>query len=254
MTTESTRILVVDDNEMSRNVIRYRLMKEGLDVVPLASGEEALQAVDEGSVGLIFLDLLMEGLSGLDVLARLKADDEHRDIPVVVVSGVEDTTAPAESLAAGAADFLPKPVKAATLMEIVSDLLGPSDAQIDSHAPNPAALPVLDPAAIDQLSSDYGADKAQEFVFRFRELAPDQLEAVIEVAQAADGTDHWRRGASALKGSARTIGLMRLATTCRVVERALDDNRLDDAIAATGALEGELDTALAALADRPAAV
>jgi CheY-like chemotaxis protein len=57
------RILVVDDNAMSRKVIAYRLQKDGYDVAAAASGPEALALVENGLVDLIFLDLVMEGMA-----------------------------------------------------------------------------------------------------------------------------------------------------------------------------------------------
>ena len=108
-------ILVVDDNVMSRKVIQHRLEKDGYTVVLAESGQQALDIIKTSPVGLVFLDMIMDGVSGLDVLAMLQADEKFRDIPVVIVSGSEDAGVEGQCLAAGARRFLHKPVLAAVL-------------------------------------------------------------------------------------------------------------------------------------------
>lgn len=117
-------VLVVDDNLMSRKIIILRLEQDGYVTSAANSGAEALEIVERENVDLILLDLLMEGLSGLDVLNTLKGDDRFKDIPVVIVSGVEEVDAVQNCLNAGASDFLEKPVKAELLKEVVGDLIG----------------------------------------------------------------------------------------------------------------------------------
>ncbi len=254
MISKNSRVLVVDDNPMSRNLIKYRLEMDGIDVVPLSSGEEALDAVKQGPVSLIFLDLLMDGLNGLDVLWALKADAASQGIPVVVVSGVEDAATADEVIHAGAADFLPKPVTASVLSEIVVDLLHLKQAKTaDSDvALDPNDYPVFDPAATAQLVKDYGADTVNGFAARFTDLAPEKLGAILAAEMAGDA-DAWRRAVSALKGGARTLGLARLATACRIVERALDGGDTDQAAKTTATLRDHLTAALAELDAHPAA-
>lgn len=251
------RVLVVDDNEMSRKLIQFRLEKDGYGVDVAASGEEALGVVESGPVSLIFLDLVMEGMSGLDVLGTLKADDRHRGIPVVIVSGVEDADAVDQCLAAGASDFLPKPVKPAILQEVVADLLGPAPAA-DAGAGQEtgidlAGLAVFDTTFISQMVSDYGKDTAVGFINRFLDLAPAQGQAITAAAESGDALE-WRRTVSGLKGGARTLGLAQLAGVCREIERALTNDQADDAQNTTGTLGGHLERALNALRDHAAAM
>lgn len=249
MITQHPRVLVVDDNEMSRNLIKYRLEMDGIDVVSLSSGEEALEAVARGTVSLIFLDLLMEGLGGLDVLRTLKADERYQNIHVVIVSGVEDVASADAALAAGATDFLAKPVTTSTLSEIVVDLLplasGAGGTESEA-ALDPDTFPVFDPIPLAQLVKDYGAETVNGFIFRFQDLAPEQLGAVV-AGKASGDAGEWRHAASALKGGARTLGLARLATVCRVVERALDRGLAEDAVQATDTLSHYLGAALVEL-------
>lgn len=260
----SSRILVVDDNAMSRKVIAYRLQQDGYDVVDAASGAEALAIVENGPIGLIFLDLVMEGMGGMEVLGALKSEKATSGIPVVIVSGVEDRDAIADCMAAGAKDFLPKPVMAAVLQEIAADLVGPSPtaptddadkatpAVADEADVDIATLPVLHPSAISQLTKDYGKDTTAGFIARFEALIPGQRDAIAEAARAGN-IGNWERAAHDVKGSARTLGLRRLAAVCRDIERACREGRADDALASTDGLDRHLDEALRALRDHTAA-
>ena len=173
----AARMLVVDDNLMSRKAIAYRLSQAGHSVETAASGSEALEMLQRAPAELIFLDLLMEGMSGIEVLDRLKGDPRLQAIPVVVVSGVEDAASVDACLAAGASDFLHKPVMAGTLRDIVSDLLGPragvaGEAAAEAAEPDSGSLPALDPGYIAQLRRDYGDETASSFIARFEDLAP----------------------------------------------------------------------------------
>lgn len=240
-------ILVVDDNAMSRKVIQFRLTRDGYEVVTAASGQEALEAIEREPVGLVFLDLLMDGMSGSEVLATLKKDERFCDIPVVIVSGVEDPAIIDECIQSGARDFLPKPVMAETLKEVVIDLFpSHTNSDTDDTEPMPSDGPLLDPLFLDQLRNDYGTETAERFLIRFEELSPAQ-HADILAAQNNGDTAAWRRATSCLKGSARTLGLIRLAAVCRNIERACDNNNVEAATLATGQLDQQLDDALSAL-------
>nr|WP_255600010.1 adenylate/guanylate cyclase domain-containing protein [Afifella sp. IM 167] len=106
---EVGRVLVVDDNESNRDLLARRLRQDGHDVVSVTSGIEALEILQGEAFDLILLDLLMPGMNGLDVLLRLKADERWYQIPVIVVSGLNETGAVLKCIEAGADDYLPKP-------------------------------------------------------------------------------------------------------------------------------------------------
>ncbi|MCE5237200.1 response regulator [bacterium] len=102
-------VLVVDDNEMSRDVLRRRLVREGYSVVEADSGRQTIQLIGECSPDLVLLDIVMPGMSGFSVLQHLKADAELRDIPVIMVSALEDMASVVQCIELGAEDYLPKP-------------------------------------------------------------------------------------------------------------------------------------------------
>jgi class 3 adenylate cyclase len=103
------RILVVDDQESNRDLLVRRLARDAHTVTTAANGEEALRLVEEQTFDLILLDLIMPGISGYEVLVRLKSDPRHRDIPVVMISALDQIDSVAGCIEAGAEDYMPKP-------------------------------------------------------------------------------------------------------------------------------------------------
>ncbi|HSM18117.1 MAG TPA: protein kinase [Gemmatimonadales bacterium] len=108
-TAGTAQVLVVDDEEGNREILQRRLEREGYAVVTAGGGHEALALVAQNPVDLVLLDVMMPDLDGLAVLERLKADTATRDIPVIMISALDDLGAIASCIEAGAVDYLPKP-------------------------------------------------------------------------------------------------------------------------------------------------
>ena len=107
--TGRARILVVDDEPGNRDLLKRRLERDGYAVLTADGGRAALDTVAREAVDLVLLDMLMPDLDGLAVLERLKADPATRDLPVLMISALDDLTAIARCIEVGAADYLPKP-------------------------------------------------------------------------------------------------------------------------------------------------
>ncbi|MDM0014407.1 SpoIIE family protein phosphatase [Variovorax sp. J22P168] len=103
------RALVVDDNEMNRDVLTRRLQRSGHAVEAVDSGERALARLRTQAFDLILLDVMMPGIDGYEVLARLKEDVALRHIPVIMISALGETDSVVKCLALGADDYLTKP-------------------------------------------------------------------------------------------------------------------------------------------------
>jgi class 3 adenylate cyclase len=103
------KVLVVDDNEANRHLIARRLERLGLSTTLSADGESALRTMAEESFDLVLLDVLMPGMTGIDVLRTLKADRALRHIPVIVLSAFDEIGYVAACVELGAEDYLPKP-------------------------------------------------------------------------------------------------------------------------------------------------
>lgn len=112
----STLVLVVDDDPAARTVIERYLTGEGFAVATASNGEEGLRRARELRPDAITLDVLMPGMDGWAVLSALKADPELADIPVVVVTILDDRNL---GYALGAAEFVSKPVDRARLVAVL---------------------------------------------------------------------------------------------------------------------------------------
>jgi adenylate cyclase len=108
-TVQASAILIVDDNAANRDVLERRLTREGHTVVPAATGAAALALVAEREFDLVLLDLIMPEMSGFEVLRRLKATEGTKDIPVIVISALDEIDSIVRCIEAGAEDYLSKP-------------------------------------------------------------------------------------------------------------------------------------------------
>ena len=106
---ETGRILVVDDNASNRDLLLRRLAHDGHEALGAGSGRRALQMLQVEDFDLVLLDLMMPDMNGFEVLERLKADERLREIPVIMISGLEETASVVRCIEAGAEDYLPKP-------------------------------------------------------------------------------------------------------------------------------------------------
>jgi adenylate cyclase len=106
---QPSRILVVDDNASNRDLLSRRLQRQGHDVLQADDGAAALALVEREALDLILLDLMMPGISGYDVLTRLKSDPRFREIPVIMISALNELDSIVRCIEAGADDYLAKP-------------------------------------------------------------------------------------------------------------------------------------------------
>jgi DNA-binding response OmpR family regulator len=102
-------VLVVDDQETNRDLMCRRLEREGHAAVQADGGARALELLASQRFDLVLLDLLMPEMSGYDVLARMKADPAMREVPVIVVSALDELASVVRCIEMGAEDYLPKP-------------------------------------------------------------------------------------------------------------------------------------------------
>jgi class 3 adenylate cyclase/CheY-like chemotaxis protein len=117
------RILVVDDQEDNVQLLADLLSCHGYQVETALGGQEALDAVDRSPPDLILLDVAMPGLSGLQVLRRLRADARFALLPIVLVTALDPDVERVNGLESGADDFVTKPVNSAELLARVRSLV-----------------------------------------------------------------------------------------------------------------------------------
>ena len=103
------RVLVVDDNEVNRDVLSRRLARDGYAVTLAADGAEALSLLARDCFDLVLLDIMMPVMNGYEALERIRTDVRYSDLPVLMISSVDEIESVVRCIEMGAEDYLPKP-------------------------------------------------------------------------------------------------------------------------------------------------
>jgi CheY-like chemotaxis protein len=194
--TPQHTILVVDDSEINRDMLRRRLEKKGYRVVVAENGEQALELCAREPIDLVLLDVMMPGLSGLDVLRILRKSPAGKDLPVIMATAKSDSTDIVEALDAGANDYVVKPLDVPVVIARI-------EAQLRLRVPPPVPdLPPLEPVSDTVLAGKYLLESmigsgAFGSVFRARHLGLDHRVAVkvlrADAAGSAESMARFRR-------------------------------------------------------------
>src|SRR5262245_29078135 len=110
MNAESSSILIADDDELNSEGLARRLRKRGFEVSVVKGGEEAIELLVEDHFDLVLLDLMMPGMTGLEVLKFLRRVDSPIDLPIIMVTARGESEDMVEALELGANDYVTKPL------------------------------------------------------------------------------------------------------------------------------------------------
>ncbi|MEM9540021.1 MAG: response regulator [Cyanobacteria bacterium P01_E01_bin.42] len=187
----SHSLLVVDDDPANFYVIEALLFTENYTLIPLESGLATLDWLDRNNLpDLILLDVMMPDLDGIEVCRRLKAQEQTRHIPIVMVTALDATEDMAACLEAGADDFVSKPVNGIELKARVRSLLRIKQQQDELKTALSAQM------AISQLREDMASMLVHDFrnplhsilvgceLLKTTELHPKQLRQVSNINTA----------------------------------------------------------------------
>ena len=108
-TDAPAQILVADDVEMNRDLLARRVRRLGHEVLMAEDGVQALALLRERPVDVVLLDIMMPNMNGYEVLEAMVADERLRQVPVIMISAVDDKESIARCIGLGADDYLPKP-------------------------------------------------------------------------------------------------------------------------------------------------
>jgi DNA-binding response OmpR family regulator len=132
-----TRVLVVEDERHIASFLEFVLKRAGYEVAVVYDGEQALAAVEVFAPDAMLLDFMLPGLTGLEVLKRLRADPRYTTLVIMVLSGRSFGDVPAEVMEAGADEYSTKPIGPSTLLKKLADLGVPPGGRTPRQSPLP---------------------------------------------------------------------------------------------------------------------
>jgi adenylate cyclase len=182
-------ILVVDDNEENRDLLMRRLRRQGYEVVAAAGGLPGLDVLARTAVDLVLLDVMMPDLDGYAVLQRIKGDPALRDIPVLMISALDQMDSVVRCIQLGADDYLGKPFDPVLLQARVGACLEKKRLH-DVEARHRRALAEMN-HTLEQRVADQVAQL--ERLGRLKRFFSPQLAELIVAGGAADPLKTHRR-------------------------------------------------------------
>jgi two-component system, sensor histidine kinase and response regulator len=199
-------VVVAEDHEVNRMVVGRLLERLGHDVVTVADGRSALEALDAQPVDLLLLDCEMPVLDGLATVAELRrreaAAGDGRRLPVLALSAHAGEDGRRRSLEAGMDEHLVKPVGIEQLGAALDRWLGAGD----EDAPDPELVArAIDETRFGELLSDFGEETAKEVVDTFLDSTPELVADARAAALAGDAERAAALGHK-LKGGCMAIG------------------------------------------------
>ncbi len=135
-----TRILIVDDSINNLELLRVELNDEGYEVNSATNGEQALQLATAEEPDLILLDMIMPGLNGYETCKRLKSKPATENIPVILLSALDESDAIVDGLKVGAQDYVAKPYDFRILNARINSALTLADTRKELHLANQLLL------------------------------------------------------------------------------------------------------------------
>lgn len=255
----SLRVLIADDYEANRVVLRRILERAGHHVVVVGSGEAALELLVEDAFDLVVIDLHMPEVSGLDVLqqARAMLAGRRQRLQFIVLSADVTPAAREACERAGAAAFLGKPVLAARLLDAIASMMPaePRPQRVES-AVAARGEEEIDASVLRELGA---LDDGEGFLEGYIRACRNDIEGCLERMDAAVQGRHWdefRDQAHALKGVAGNLGLSSVvvaAGECMGLAAGASEREARDRIEALRNRLRRLGPLLAGLADAVAA-
>lgn len=229
LTSAPRRALVADDSPESRMLLTRYLDGVGLEIVEVDRGRDALDRALEGDIDVALLDVEMPGLSGLEVLERLRAEPRTAELPVVLVTGHDASTLKARGFADPRTSHIVKPVRRRQVVDTVC-------AMLDDAASIGAAAPV--PPKLDEDVRALLPGYLRRALTDLDEVRRNLIDGDCEVA---------RRAGHRLKGSGGSYGLPRITELGAELEAAGRAKDADTALRVVGELRALVEPLMSTL-------
>lgn len=187
MTNEVISLLVVDDNETNLDMLSRRLQRKGYSVSTACDGPSALELIEAEPFDLVLLDLMMPGMSGLEVLERIRQKHTVAEMPVIMVTAKHDSSTVVEALDAGASDYVTKPIDFPVLFARIQPQLSRKQAELALVEANQS----LEKRVEERTSDLEAANRSLAEEAAIRRQAEEQSRLLLEsTAEAICGVDN----------------------------------------------------------------
>lgn len=213
------RILVAEDNEVNQRLVTLMLERLNQTADVVSNGRQALDATQKTVYDLIFMDVQMPEMDGLEATRRIRATLPANAQPYIVALTANAMRGDREMcLAAGMSDYLAKPVQLSELRQLVEQLAQ----KINKAAPAPLPTLVTEPIVesmtkLNILHMELGADAMREIVTQFFDRTPNLLKRLQEAVNTEEAKE-LREAAHSLKGSSGGLGLNHLRNLAENLE------------------------------------
>jgi two-component system, sensor histidine kinase and response regulator len=252
------RLLVVEDNAVNQQVALGMLRRLGHTADVAGDGIEALEAVRQRPFDMIFMDVRMPRMDGLEATRRIRSlPGPVARTPIIAMTAGAMQGDEAACLEAGMDDFIAKPIERNKLYDALERFAGmtgstavapPVVVAVFDGSPEAAGAPedALDQEALDDLCDVLGVEDVEEVAQRFFDDAPGRLREMCAGWDAGD-IDGAAREAHSIKGGSGSLGMRRVEEAAGVLEKGLRSGVSIDCTAAAAALEALIEGARAAL-------
>ena len=233
----NAKILVVDDNEINRKVVRSLLKKSQIKVSEADSGIACLELLKQEKFDIVFLDYMMPVMDGVETLNNIRNQHLCDDVPVIMLTANAIVGAKEQFMSAGFDDYLTKPIAPEKLDKMIVDYL-PKELVIEGEYKAEKEEDEKDDTlpALDEFDFEYAIrilkDKEilmttlQDFKKMLGNL-PDKLNNLYMNIESAEMLNLYKIEVHALKSSAAMVGALLLSKLARLLERAAIENDID---------------------------
>lgn len=176
MMSGTAHVLIVDDNPINLETIARRLERDGFVTHKAESGAQAFAVMEQESVDLVLLDVMMPDMDGHEILARLKQSEKWQYIPVIMVSALDEQDSMVRCIEAGADDYLTKPINTVLLRARVNNCLNKKwlyDRDLEYR----------------QVLEDYNEQLQERVDMQVREITSAQMAAIFATSKLAESKD-----------------------------------------------------------------
>ena len=193
------KLVIADDEPSLRLLVATTLSSHDYEILQASDGVEALRLVEQEKPDLVLLDVMMPGLTGIEVCERIKANPELVAVPVIMLTAQNDSASRERALAAGANTYLTKPFSPLQLLDLVGNLIGSEVVSAATIFPQPAAPSTTPSSALAAFmfadirgftgfTKANGDEAAYELVQQFQRLTRQHYQASAgkEVNTAGD--------------------------------------------------------------------